>query len=257
MTQAIIFLLGLMVGSFLNVVIHRLPKEESIVLPPSHCPKCKKAIAWFDNFPVLSFILLGGRCRHCREKISIRYPLIELISGLIWFVSWKTSGFSPAFVIDLLFLSLLLVAAVTDWETGLIMDEVTFLGMGGGLVASFFYPNLHHVSGGYTALGKSALGLVVGGGLIYGIGVLGNWIFKKESMGGGDVKLLAMIGSFIGWEKVLLTFFTAPVLALPFALYERWVKKEQTIVYGPFLSLAAGVQFFYGHFFLQYFWIGG
>lgn len=251
--EIFLFLIGLVVGSFLNVCIHRLPRGESIVRPRSYCPKCGKPIAWFDNIPLLSFFILRGHCRHCLVRISFRYPAVELLSGLIWLGSWKASGGVPIFWIGTLFLSLLLVVTAADFETGLIPDTVSFFGMAAGLAASFFCPNLHGTLSGLVALERSAIGLAIGGGLIYVIGLAGDWIFQRESMGGGDVKLLAMAGSFLGWEKVLLTFFTAPLVALPFALYQRWVKKEEVIPYGPFLSLAAAVQFFYGGIFWKLF----
>ena len=248
MILAFFFLMGLIVGSFLNVLIERLPRGESIVRPRSHCPKCGKPIAWFDNVPLMSFFILKARCRHCREKISWRYPAVELISGLLWAGSWSASGNTPIFWVPVIFLTLLFAVSVTDLETGLIPDTMTFLGMGAGLLAS-----LTHSDSPLESFLQSALGLFAGGGLIYLTGLAGNWIFQRESMGGGDVKLLAMIGSFLGWEKVLLVFFTAPFFALPFALYQRFAKKEEVIPYGPFLSLAGAVQFFCGDFFWKTF----
>lgn len=246
MTGALVFLLGLVVGSFLNVCIHRLPRGESIVQPRSYCPKCGKPVAWFDNIPLVSFVILRGHCRHCPGSISLRYPAVELASALVWIGSWRGTEGIMEFGISVVFLSLLLVAAATDFETGLIPDEITFVGVGAGLAASYFYPALHGEPAGLSALMKSALGAAAGGALIFVTGLAGDWIFQRESMGGGDVKLLAMAGSFLGWEQTVLTFFTAPILALPFALYQRWVKKEEIIPYGPFLSLAAAVQFCYG-----------
>lgn len=248
-----IFFAGLIVGSFLNVCIHRLPRDESVVRPGSHCPHCQQVIRWFDNIPLLSFILLRGRCRSCRARIPVRYFLVELASGLFWIVRWKANGLSFLFLAEVIFFSLLLIVTMTDFETGLIPDEVSFSGLGLGLAASFLYPPLQGDLSPLPSLGKGVLGALVGGGIIYGTGVLGNMIFRKESMGGGDVKLMAMAGSFLGWQKIIFTFFTAPFFALPFALYSHWVKKQETIPYGPFLALAAGLQFFYGDFLVAYF----
>jgi len=251
----LIVILGLVVGSFLNVVIQRLPQDESVVRPArSKCPKCSTPIAWRDNIPVLSFLILQGRCRHCRQKISFRYLLVEILSGVIWYVSWKTWGLTPGFAIQVVFLSLLLAATLTDFETELIPDEITIGGMIVGLLASFFWPPLHETPYALVGILRSALGLLTGGGLVYLTGLAGNFIFQKEltklgldqSMGGGDVKFLAMAGTFLGWEKVLLVFFTAPFLGLPFALYSKFTKQERVIPYGPFLSLACLIQFFYG-----------
>lgn len=258
--EIFVLLLGLVVGSFLNVAIHRLPRDESIVRPRSYCPKCGKAIVWFDNIPLLSFLFLRGHCRDCGGGISFRYPLIELASGLLWWGSWQGTEGSPLFWIRIIFGSLLLVATATDFETGLIPDEITLGGILLGLAVSLFYPELHRSSSRLMSLGKSALGFCVGGGLIYFTGLLGNLIFQKElkqrgldqSMGGGDVKLLAMAGSFLGWEKVFLAFFTAPFLGLPFALYQRFAKKEATIPYGPFLAMAVALQFFFGEILWRY-----
>lgn len=251
--EIFVFLFGLAAGSFLNVCIHRLPRRESIVSPGSRCPNCSQAIRWFDNIPLLGFLVLGGRCRSCRGRISFRYPAVELASGILWILSWRGMQELPLFGVQVIFFSLLLVVSVTDLETGLIPDEANLLGMGAGLVSSFLIPGLQGTSDPFGALIQSAVGLLVGGALIYGTGVIGNWIFQRESMGGGDVKLMALIGSFLGWQKVLLVFFTAPLFALPFALYTRWVKKEKIIPYGPFLALAAGVLFFYGNTVWRYF----
>lgn len=244
--EILIFLVGLAVGSFANVCIHRLPKGESIVRPPSHCPKCSKQIGWFDNIPVLSFALLRGQCRHCHGRISVRYPIVELVSGLIWYGSWRQYEGSPISWVQIIFFTLLLIVSITDFETGLIPDRVSLFGIAVGLGSSFFYSGSLHGVTPFTGVWKSLAGMLTGGGLIYVTGLAGDWIFQRESMGGGDVKLMAMAGCFLGWEKAFLTFFTAPFFALPFALYQKWIKKEDIIPYGPFLSLASAVQFFYG-----------
>jgi len=261
MILAALFLFGLVIGSFLNCVIHRLPNDESIIRPRSYCPHCGKTIAWYDNIPILSFLILAGHCRHCRQRISWRYPFVELASGLIWAGSWYWNGWTPFFWISVIFVSILLVVTMTDLETEIIPDQLTLGGALTGLVVSYIYPALQQTSSNLWAFGESVIGLVVGGGLIYVTGLAGNWIFQRElmkrgldqSMGGGDVKLLAMVGSFLGWEKVLLIFFTAPFLGLPFALYQRIAKKEAIIPYGPFLSAAALVHFIFGDLFWKYF----
>lgn len=256
-----VFAAGLVVGSFLNVLIQRWPRNESVIRPGSHCPACGRAIAWFDNIPVLSFVILRGRCRNCKRAISFRYPFVEIASGVLWLWSWRTHGMSPTFWTGAIFVSLLLVVSMTDLETGLIPDQVSLGGIAVGLMMSLAWPELQGSSVRFNSFVRSALGMVAGGGLIYLTGVVGNVVFRRQlvrlgmdqSMGGGDVKLLAMAGSFLGWEKVLLAFFTAPLLGLPFALYERFAKKEATIPYGPFLSLACLVQFYFGGFIRSYF----
>jgi leader peptidase (prepilin peptidase)/N-methyltransferase len=253
MTEALIVFIALCLGSFLNVCIYRLPVGKSLWRPGSHCPKCSHSIAWFDNIPVLSFLLLGGKCRHCRKGIPIRYPTVELATALVWFWSWKASATMPGFWITGTFLSLLIVVSLTDLETGSIPDAVSYFGIGLGLAASFVYPALQGSLTPIGGLAESAMGAAVGSVLMFVMAVVGSWIFQRESMGDGDVKLLGMIGSFLGWEKVLLTFFAAPFLALPFALYQQLGKREEEVPYGPFLSLAGGVLFFYGNLLWQLF----
>jgi leader peptidase (prepilin peptidase)/N-methyltransferase len=248
-----ILIAAFFLGSFLNVCIVRLPQGASVVSLGSHCPRCKQPIAWFDNVPLLSFIFLRGKCRHCKGKISVRYPLVEIAAALIWFGAWKAYGVTLLFGITAIYLSLLLVVSLTDIETGTLPDRVTYFGLGCGVLASLLAPSLHATTAPASALWKSLIGAAVGGALIFVTGWIGSWIFQREAMGGGDVKLLAMIGSFIGWEKVLIAFFIAPVLALPFALYQRLARQEEVIFYGPFLALAGGVQFFYGDLFWRLF----
>jgi leader peptidase (prepilin peptidase)/N-methyltransferase len=208
---------------------------------------CGENIAWYDNIPVLSFLVLGGKCRYCKAPISSRYLFIEVVSGVLWVALWLVYGLSPLFAVSVLLTSFLLVMTVTDLETGLIMDSVTYPGMIAGLLTSLVYPALHGAAGMWEGLLRSAVGLLLGAALTYGIGLIGKWVFKKEAMGLGDVKLMAMIGSFLGWQKIILVFFAAPFFALPFALFTKFVKKEETIPYGPFLALAGAVMFFIGN----------
>jgi leader peptidase (prepilin peptidase)/N-methyltransferase len=245
-------LTGAAIGSFLNVCIYRLPRGLSLLAPSSSCPHCGAKIAWRDNIPLLSFWLLRARCRHCKEVISFRYFFVELVSALGWLALWLTYGLSGYFFTSGIFLSLLFVVILTDGETGLIPDAVTIPGMIAGLAASVLDPALFRETIWYRGLLSSGTGLLAGGVLLWLAGFLGRLVFKKDSMGGGDIKLLAMIGSFIGWQKVLLTFFTAPFLALPFALYARFARREATLPYGPFLALAAALQFFFGNTFISY-----
>lgn len=241
-----VFILGTIFGSFLNVCIHRFPRKQSIVWPGSKCPSCEKPIAWYDNIPVLSFFILGGHCRCCQSKISSRYWLVEATTGLVYVWIWFYFGASVYGVVAAIFFSLLLVATVVDLKHEIIPDEISLGGLVCGLVLSSVFPTLHHEFIWWKGLLKALIGLLVGGAVIYLTGTLGNWLFKKDSMGGGDVKLLAMIGSFLGWQKVILVFFFAPVLALPFGFYCKFVKKKEIIPFGPFLSLAGWLAFLWG-----------
>jgi len=246
---------GLVTGSFLNVVIYRLPREESLVKPPSHCPRCKAPIAWFDNIPVVSFLLLGGRCRNCKEEISIRYPLVELLTGVLFAIIYhrlfvEGSSGVPVLVVSLAFASALVAVTFMDIDHQIIPDEITIPGMAAGLLVSLLIPSIHqgflfeeqHLAG----LADGLTGMALGAGLIYLAGILGKMAFKREAMGFGDVKLMAMIGGFLGWKETVLTFFLAPIFGTIVGLFILLRTKNRVIPYGPFLSLAAVLSMIWG-----------
>jgi leader peptidase (prepilin peptidase)/N-methyltransferase len=244
-TLGFVFAFGAIVGSFLNVCIYRMPRDLSIVLPRSFCPHCKAQIPWYENIPLLSYLLLRGRCFRCRRPITIRYFLVELATGSIAAFLWNRYGLSAEFIAGAIFFAMIIVATMTDFETGLIPDQITVPGMLLGLALSV--TGHGHFEGlWYQKLLGSLYGLLAGGGVLLLIGWLGKLIFRKDSMGGGDVKLLAMIGAFVGLTKVGLIFFLAPFPALPFAIWQRFVKKEETIPFGPFLALAGAFVFMEG-----------
>lgn len=249
---AFVFVLGLMVGSFLNVCSYRLPRGESVVFPGSHCPGCGKSVMWYDNIPLISYLALGGKCRRCKAGISIRYFFGELSNGLLWLGLWILYGSSIQFLAGIILFSILLTITVTDFETGLIPDKMTFPGLGAGLILSAVFPQLQARDVWYFGIMDSLLGLLAGGGVLILTGWLGNLIFRKESMGGGDVKLLAMIGTFLGWEKAVLVFMFAPLTAIFFALYMKYFKKSETIPFGPFLALTGAVFFTHGDKIISY-----
>lgn len=257
MLMVVIFILGLIIGSFLNVCIYRLPKKESIISPSSYCPHCHKSIPWFYNIPLLSYVYLGGRCRFCKKPISLRYFAVELITALLLVSLFNHFGLTLAFVMMSLLTVALIVASFIDWQDGLIPDLITFPGLAIGIVVSLAFPNLQGTEVHLLGLGKSVLGILVGGGAIYAIGILGKVIFKKESMGGGDVTLLAMVGAFIGWEKVLVAFFVAPLFGSIVGIVLKLKEKREYIPYGPFLSLAAVISIFWGDEIINRLFTGG
>lgn len=256
--KIIVFIFGSLVGSFLNVCIHRMPKGESVVWPRSHCPRCQKRIPGYDNIPFLSFMLLKGRCRFCHEKISLRYPLVELLTALLMVAIFDRFGLTYDFFLYAVMLWGLIIATFVDIPHRIIPDEVSL----GGLIVGFIMVSITGLSLSpfkftFTPMLKSALGILVGGGVIYLTGVLFDLVYFKllkkpaidgetESMGGGDVKLLAMIGAFLGWQMALLTFFLAPFLGILLGIINLATKKDHTIPYGPFLSIAALVALFWG-----------
>ena len=245
LTGFFIFALGAIVGSFLNVCIVRMPKEESVVRPGSHCVHCKVPIPWHDNIPFISYILLKGRCRSCKKPISIRYFFVELTTAALFLLLYSYFGLSWRLLPYLLMTAGLIVATFVDVEHRIIPDEISVGGMVAGLILSFLIPELHETSSRFAALGWSLAGVLIGGGSIYLMGILGDFIFKKESMGGGDVKLLAMIGAFLGWKAAILTFFIAPVFGAVAGIIVKIRTKDSVIPYGPFLALGALICLFY------------
>jgi leader peptidase (prepilin peptidase)/N-methyltransferase len=241
-----LFILGAIAGSLMNVCIYRMPRKESIVTPRSHCVLCKKPIPWRDNIPILSFLILRGRCRFCKGRISLVYPVVEILSGVVTVFLFLRFGITGKFFILWFFSSALIVSSFIDLRIREIPDEITLPGIVLGLGLSALYPALLGKSGSLLAFRDSALGVVIGGAGIYALGVFGEFIFKKEAMGGGDVKLLAMIGAFLGWKLTVLTFFLAPFFGAAVGVVLRIKKGEEVIPYGPHLSLAALVALFYG-----------
>ena len=190
-------LVGLAFGSFLNVCIVRLPHDGSLLRPPSSCPRCRARIAWYDNIPVVSWLLLRGRCRHCGESISAQYPLIELLVGVLWAGAALAWGPTLHALAGAVFGTILLGITVTDARHMLIPDEFTWGGLVLGLAMA--------LAGGGPALVQALLGAAAGFALLYAIAAIGEWVFKEEAMGGGDIKMMAMVGAFVGWPGVLLT----------------------------------------------------
>lgn len=240
-----IFILGAVVGSFLNVCIYRMPHSTSIVKPASHCPNCKKPILWYDNIPILSFIILKARCRFCKAKISWQYPIVEFLTALIFLLFFNYFGLNWELMVYLVLSCGLIVSTFIDIEHRIIPDEISVGGIAVGLLFSFLFPSLQKATSHWWSLGYSLLGALIGGGVIFLMGTIGDWIFKKESIGGGDVKLLAAIGAFMGWQKVLLAFFLAPLFGAVVGIIVKIKTKESVIPYGPFLSLGALISLFW------------
>jgi len=256
--KIIAFIFGSAIGSFLNVCIHRMPLGESVVWPSSHCPHCKKRIPASDNIPFLSYLILGGKCRFCKGKISLRYPLVELLTGIMFVLLFSRFGLSYDFFLYMVLLASLIVATFVDIQHRIIPDEVSLGGMlTGFILVTIKGVSLNPFSFNWHPMFNSLLGAIIGGGIIYLTGFLFDLVYFKilkrppingetESMGGGDVKLLAMIGVFLGWDKALLTFFLAPFFGAILGTINLIVKKDHTIPYGPFLSAAAVISLFWG-----------
>ncbi len=265
---------GLIIGSFLNVCIYRLPRHESVVTPGSHCPACGKPVRPYDNIPVLSFLWLRGRCRFCRQPISLQYPMVELLAGLAFFACAREWGpTSPAFV-NSLFLSAILVLIFIDYHHQILPNVITLPGVAAGFLLSplqaesllrdvndFLAGNLAvsvYPAGAEAVLPwiSSALGALIGGGTLYLVG-LGYQLFRKrQGLGEGDMKMMAMVGSFLGWRLALLIIFAGSFLGsiVGLLLILFGGKTLQTkLAFGTFLGVASIILLFYGNAFLYWY----
>jgi leader peptidase (prepilin peptidase)/N-methyltransferase len=241
--EVYIFIAGLCVGSFLNVCIYRLPAGRSIVRPASACGKCGTAIRWYDNLPVISYMVLRGRCRACGAGFSPRYPLVELLTGLCALAVWMQFGAHPQTLIYFLFIAALLVITFIDIDHRIIPDIISLPGIPIGFIlcALQLMPPLRWHD--------SLLGILCGGGSLFVIAWSYQLITGKEGMGGGDIKLLAMLGAFIGWKGVLFTImassFIGTIVGLAVMLRTRQGMKL-AVPFGPFLAMGAVLYLFFG-----------
>jgi len=232
---------GAMIGSFLNVCIHRLPKEESVVKPGSHCPKCHTPIRFYDNIPILSYILLKGKCRHCQASISIQYPIVEAVTALSSFFVFKTFGITMSYLYYFLFVSALIAITVIDLHHQIIPDVISLPGIVIGVLGSLLVPQI--------TFWDSLTGMIVGGGSLFLVATGYQWLFKREGMGGGDVKLLAMIGAFLGWKAVILTILLSSLIGSIIGITVMLIKGKDfkyAIPFGPFLAIGAVISLFWG-----------
>ncbi len=244
-----VFLAGLCIGSFLNVCIWRIPRDESIVWPGSHCPACNHAIAPWDNLPLLSWVFLGGKCRHCRAPISPRYFVVELLTGTLFAGLWLVHGWTLQTPVYLFFTAALVLGTFVDFDHLILPDRVTIGGMVAGPILSFAFPALQGQTERLPALVQSLIGLAVGYGLLWLVATIGRAILKREAMGMGDVKLLGAIGACLGWPAVLFTIFVSSLSGtlLGFTLIALGKKELQSkIPYGPHIALAAVLWMFCG-----------
>jgi len=237
---------GLVFGSFLNVCIYRIPRDKSIVWPPSGCPHCGTPIKWYDNIPVLSFIILLGKCRHCKKPISWQYPIIELLTAVLTvLVVWRFGLTVWTFVVIAAVYSLIILSVI-DLELMIIPDRFSLGLMVLGLAFAWCNPNFEGLW--WQKELYSLLGAAVGLFGVLAIAIIGTWIFKKDAMGGGDVKLMGGVGALIGWKGVLTTIVMASFAGLVYAVFLMIFKGKKggdAIPFGPFLSLGALVNLFY------------
>ena len=243
----IVLLTGLAIGSFLNVVIHRLPREQSVVSPGSRCPACGYALRAADNIPVLSYLLLRGRCRKCGTRISARYPIVEAITAVVFVLHYVALGWTPLLAVRLLFAAAMIALFVIDLEHRLLPDRITLPGIVIGLAASLALP---------PGIIDALIGSIAGGGILWLIGEAYYRYSGEEGMGGGDVKMLAMVGAFLGWQLVILTLVlssvTGSIIGLSVIVLRRGDMKY-ALPYGTFLAVAALAASLYGEGILRWY----
>jgi leader peptidase (prepilin peptidase)/N-methyltransferase len=232
------FVLGAVMGSFFNVIIYRLPKSISIVKPPSHCPGCGEKIQWTDNIPILSYLILNGKCRNCDFAIPITYPVVETTTAFLFLFSYLRFGISFELLTFLIFISLLIPISFIDLKTTLIPDSIAIPGITLGLALSIFR--------GLALI--SAVGAALGAILILTIIIVGKAVYKQDVMGYGDIRLAAMIGAFVGWAGVLLTIMIGSFLGATYGLIQikrgKLTMKSQ-IPFGPYLAIGGIISFLY------------
>lgn len=245
MTPAFIYPLfalvfGMVVGSFLNVCICRMPKDQSVVSPPSHCPNCSYQIRWYDNIPLFSYIFLHGKCRGCGIHISLQYPLVELINGILTMLLYLRFGSTITFAVLFLFCSALVVITFIDIEHQIIPDEISLSGILIGFALSFF------IEPGWFS---SLIGILLGGGSLLMVAWLYQKLTGKDGMGGGDIKLLGMMGAFLGWQAIPFIIFASSMVGSVIGVSIMLLQKKDSklaIPFGPYLAFAAVLYIFYG-----------
>jgi len=237
---------GLMVGSFSNVCVYRIPRGESVAFPGSHCPICNHDIAWYDNIPLLSWLFLKGKCRRCSSSISVRYPLLEALMGISWAWLAYHYGFSPVLLQAIVLISLLWILTLIDLETGLLPNVLTLPGIVIGLLFAWWF--------GFVV--DALIGAVAGYGAFWLVARAFLLLTGKEGMGYGDFKLLAMLGAFMGWQALPFIVFTSSFVgAIVGIVYLKMAKKgrQTEIPFGPYLALAGMLWFLWGEQFLQWY----
>jgi len=237
---AVVFVIGLVIGSFSNVCIYRVPRNESLISPGSHCPQCNKPIQFYDNIPVISYMILQGKCRYCSKQIPFQYPLVELLTGLLYISFYLFFGLQLVTFVYMLLGTVLIIITFIDLKEKIIPDILSYPFMIIGFLFSFFREDLTPMN--------SFLGILAGGGSLLLVAVAGTYLFKKEAMGGGDVKLAAMIGAFLGWQLTLLSlffgFFLGAIIGIIILVLSKG--KSEIVPFGPFIALGTIITIFWG-----------
>jgi len=233
--------LGAVVGSFLNVCIYRLPAGKSIVRPASHCPTCAHPIKFYDNIPIIGYLILGGKCRHCNERISPLYPAVELLTAVVSLLLFRRYGLSLGYLSSFLFVCALIVITFVDLKHQIIPDVITLPGVPLFALAAIFFMDVTFTD--------SLIGILAGGGFLFLVAFGYQLLTKREGMGGGDIKLLAMLGGFLGWQSLWFIVMAASLIGAVAGIsvmISRGKDSKYAIPFGPFLSIAATLYIFWG-----------
>lgn len=245
------FIFGAAIGSFLNVCIFRIPAKESIVRPLSQCPHCHHPIRFFDNIPIVSFLLLRAKCRDCGGKISWRYPLVELITAVMALLLFMRFGLTLNVLVFFIFTAVLIVITFIDIDHQIIPDVLSLPGIPIFFLAAIFIVKIPWL--------EALIGLLIGGGVLFAIAFVYEMITKREGMGGGDIKLLAMIGGFLGWKSLIFVLLFSSFAGAIIGVAAMIIKKQDTkyaVPFGPFLSAAAVAYIFWGDDFMRFLVLG-
>lgn len=233
------FIFGTIFGSFYNVVGYRLPLGQSLIYPSSHCTKCNHKLGFLELIPIVSYLFLRGKCKNCGQKVSCFYPIFEFLSGILFMVSYLIFGYSIDLIIALIFISMLLIIIISDYQTFIIPDEVLITS-----IILLIIPII--LKNGIKGLGLSILSGAIAFSIMFLLKKLGDFMFKKESMGGGDIKLMFVFGLVLGWQASILSIFIASIIGLPISLILLNKNKSHEIPFGPFLAIAAMILLFTG-----------
>lgn len=234
---------GAFVGSFLNVCIYRISKGKSIVLPASHCPACEYPLRFYDNIPIISYLFLKGRCRDCHEKISPRYPVVELITAILSLLLFWKYGFSFQYLFVFVFICALVIITFIDLEHQIIPDVITLPGIPFFFLSTFFFMDVSFLD--------SILGVLIGGGGFYLIAIVYQFVTKREGIGGGDIKLMAMLGAFLGWKSLLFILLVSSLLGSIVGISMMIAQGKDlkyAVPFGPFLATGAVAYIFLGEY---------
>lgn len=232
MFYVLFFILGSVMGSFFHVVATRMSNDESIIAPSSRCHICDHKLKWYELIPIVSYIIQGGKCRKCGSYLPLSYLVIEIVTGILYAVCYHEYGLSPELIISVIFISILIIVIVSDIEHMIILDEVLVFG---SVITIIFYLILYGLDVTVYHVLDAALAFVA----MYALKLLGDFIFKKESLGGGDIKLMFFFGLVIGLPLSVITIFVATFIAFPIALFVLFSRRDNMIPFGPFLSMAA------------------